>query len=282
MKIEIFDVEHGQCAMIHCPTSGKKLMIDAGHKTGSWWPSVHFSGQQIEVLIISNYDEDHTSDVASVLQYCSVNAIRRNMSVNSARLRQMKAQGGMGLGIQHVHDWIQWTETQPGGAPAQVDLGHVTTRSYYNNYGEGVGQFTDANNLSVVTFVTYSNFTILFPGDLEAVGWRQLLLNPAFQADLRRITVLVASHHGRESGCCTEIFNYCAPKAVIISDAGLQHASQETRGWYANRVPGYQETDGTIRKVLTTCYDGTITINVSTNGMGFVTTERQRNALTPT
>ena len=42
MKIEIFDVEHGQCAMIHCP-NGKKLMIDAGHNGSTpWFPSLHF------------------------------------------------------------------------------------------------------------------------------------------------------------------------------------------------------------------------------------------------
>lgn len=66
MKIEIFDVGHGQCTMITCPPNGKKLMIDAGHNTGKWWPSRHFSGQAIEGLIISNFDEDHTSDVENI------------------------------------------------------------------------------------------------------------------------------------------------------------------------------------------------------------------------
>lgn len=125
------------------------------------------------------------------------------------------------------------------------------------------------------------NFCILFPGDLEVAGWKQLLKNPDFQNVLQHGTVLVASHQGRENGCCDEVFYYASPKAIIISDTGKQHASQEISGWYGNRVLGYQEADGTTRELLTTCYDGTITINVDTNGMGHVTTERQRNALSP-
>ena len=104
MKVEIFDVEHGQCAMISCPPNGKKLMIDAGHASGKWWPSIHFLGQPIEQLIVTNYDEDHTSDVADVLNNCSVKSILRNPSIKAQHLRRMKAAGGMGMGIQRLHD----------------------------------------------------------------------------------------------------------------------------------------------------------------------------------
>ena len=233
-----------------------------------------FFGQEIEKLIITNYDRDHTSDLVDLRANCSVKAITANRSITSQNLASMKAEFGMSDGIKNVHEWLQWVEQQPGGAPVNVDLGVVVTRHYWNQYGTNPGQFTDANNLSVVTFVNYGNFCILFPGDVEVAGWKKLLELPAFQQDLRGVTVLVASHHGRDNGCCEEVFNYASPKAIIISDAGKQHASQETRGWYANRVPGYQEADGTTRKVLTTIFDGTITINVDTNGMGHVTTEK--------
>ena len=280
MKVEIFDVEHGQCAMIHSP-NGKKLMIDAGHNgTKPWWPSIHFIAQNIEQLIITNYDQDHTSDLVDVRRLCNVNAITRNPTISSRNLATMKADFGMSTGIKNVYEYLQWLESMPGGAPVGIDLGTVTTRSYWNNYGPYDGQFTDANNLSVATFVSYGNFTILFPGDLEVAGWKELLKRADFQNDLRRVTVLVASHHGRDNGCCTEIFDYCAPVIVIISDAGKQHATQETRGCYAYRVPGYVETNGTTRKVLTTVFDGSITIDVNTNGFGTIRTEKQRNALT--
>src|ERR1700755_3373503 len=105
MKVEIFDVEHGQCAMITCPPNGKKLMVDAGHNTGKWWPSTHFLGQHIEQLIVTNYDEDHTSDIVGLLQYCQVKSILRNPSIKAQHLKEMKAlTGGMGNGVQRLHD----------------------------------------------------------------------------------------------------------------------------------------------------------------------------------
>lgn len=263
MKIEIFDVEHGQCAMIHCP-NGKKLMVDAGHNASKpWHPSIHFAGQHIEQLIITNYDHDHTSDLPGVWDGCHINAITRNLTISSASLAAMKADYGMGPGIKRVYQWLRNMEAAPGGFTATIDLGQVWTRSYCNNYGFGPGQFTDANNLSVVTFVTYAGFCILFPGDLEVAGWLKLLENPNFCADLERVTVLVASHHGRANGCCDEIYDYCSPQATVISDAGKQHSTQDTVNWYAYRSGGFQDDQGNSRSVLTTRSDGTITIDVN-------------------
>src|SRR6266853_5332058 len=51
--------------------------------------------------------------------------------------------------------------------------------------------------------------------------------------------ILVASHHGRENGCCEELFSRgWKPIVVIISDAGIEHATQETVAWYRARARG--------------------------------------------
>jgi beta-lactamase superfamily II metal-dependent hydrolase len=136
MKIEIFDVEHGQCAMIHCP-NGKKLMIDAGHNgSRPWFPSLHFFGQEIEKLVITNYDQDHTSDLVDLRARCGVKAITANRSISSQNLAAMKAEFGMSAGIRNVYEWLQWLERQPGGSsPASVDLGSVVTTHYWNQHG---------------------------------------------------------------------------------------------------------------------------------------------------
>ncbi len=279
MKVEIFDVEHGQCAMITCPPNGKKLMIDAGHNTGKWWPSSHFKGQNIEELVITNFDEDHTSDVENVRKNCNVKAIARNPSINSSILRQMKeSTGGMGNGIKHLHDWMIQVENAAGGIPITVDLGDVLVNQYWIKYPT----FNDANNLSLVSFVSYGSFTILFPGDLEICGWKEMLKNDDFKNDVRRTTVLVASHHGRENGCCEELYNVnpligWKPCATIISDAGKEHATQETVSWYANRTVGCRSLpNGTERKVFTTRSDGKITIDVEANGTWYIGTARSQ------
>lgn len=267
MRIEIFDVEHGQCAMVHCP-NGKKIMVDTGHNASApWYPSAHFKGIAIECLIHTNLDEDHASDYANVERNCSIRGVIHNPTIGSRELYAMKSQNGMGNGIHTIYEWLKRFERE--GGPISIDLGDVKISWFCNSYTD----FKDTNNLSIATFVSYSNFTILFPGDLEDAGWMKLLEQAEFRECLSKVTVLVASHHGRENGCCDEIFNYCSPTAVIISDAGKQYSTQETQNWYANRVLGYKEGD-IIRKVLTTRQMGTITIDVDCNGFGTVTTQK--------
>lgn len=278
MFIEIFNVELGQCAMIHCP-NGQKVMVDTGHNTSkAWYPSEHFRGQPIERLIISNFDEDHVSDLEDVMKHCGVRMLYRNVSVNLAHLASMKADGGMGPGISYLYRWMQHVEGPNGIRIQPADLGGVQISHYFNPYGNFIGQFADTNNLSFISFVSFAGFTILFPGDLEASGWKALLQTPVIQQELRKVTVLVASHHGRENGCCPEIFNYCTPQAVIISDASVQYATQETTNWYAGRTSGCQTRAGASRKVFTTRNDGHIYLQADINSRWGIETEVERNA----
>src|SRR3546814_6192498 len=117
-------------------------------------------------------------------------------------------------------------------------------------------------------------FTILFGGDMEEAGWRLLLQRPYFREMLGHVKVYVASHHGRENGCCEELFYYMRPDVVIISDYEHRHDTQKTTAWYANRVNGipdytvYQSpfTPRPVRKVLTTRFDGHLEIKPELDG----------------
>jgi hypothetical protein len=86
--------------------------------------------------------------------------------------------------------------------------------------------------------VEYGKFCIVYPGDIEEEGWKTALLNPDFRALLRRVNVFMASHHGRESGLCEEVFEICRPCAFIISDKEMVHATQETTSWYGRHAYG--------------------------------------------
>jgi beta-lactamase superfamily II metal-dependent hydrolase len=113
---------------------------------------------------------------------------------------------------------------------------------------------TDTNNLSLVLFLHCPGLSIVFPGDLEKPGWRNLLLRPDFQAHLARVNIFVASHHGRENGYLPEVFDYCHPQVIIISDESKQYETQETN--YSNRASGIVWNATDTRKVLTTRKDG--------------------------
>jgi len=123
--------------------------------------------------------------------------------------------------------------------------------------------FEDTNNCSLVSFLSIHGLHMVIPGDLECAGWESLLLNPQFRLALSRVNVFVASHHGRESGYCREVFQrrdgsrLCEPELVVMSDSPKVHSTQEmtsTYAWWARGV----NLNGVRRSVLTTRCDGTI------------------------
>ncbi len=267
MKIEVFNVEHGSCIMVTMP-NGKRIMFDAGSRfdpeteTG-WWPSVHFFGQQIEQLVIQNCDNDHVKDYSNVMKYCAVNSILHNHSLSPEILELIKQaeSGSPSKAVQAVADDIKQLRQLPFYT---ADLGNVQRAVFANTCGIGEGEFLDTNNLSLVTFLQYGSFTIAFTGDMEKPGWRQLLKNPWFKYWLSQVTVLVASHHGREYGYCEDIFEFCKPHMVIISDKPIEHDTQkETTQKYRNQCSGiYDFGEKCMRYVYTTRDEGKIEINV--------------------
>jgi len=123
------------------------------------------------------------------------------------------------------------------------------------------------NDLSLVLFIHYGPFTILFPGDLEEAGWQNLLKMPSFQMLLRRTTILVASHHGRKSGFCKETFEHFAPSAVVVSDKTVAHLTQDVDYQSVASPLGVRVVNQTRpRHVLTTRRDGDIVFRVWQDG----------------
>ena len=233
MFIDIFDVGHGSCTGITCP-NGTRITIDCGCRLEPpWFPSVAFRGSPIDLLAIVNLDEDHVGDLAYLWRDVSIRSIFSNPTVNAGALAAMKRVGGMGRGVQMMHGILE--HFGPGLVGSMADGGSVRAWAYFNQYGV---DFTDTNNLSLAVFIRYGSFTILFAGDLETAGWRALLRQPGFIADLSSTTVFVTSHHGRENGCCDEVFQFCRPEVFVISDAEHRYASQDTTDWYRWRARG--------------------------------------------
>lgn len=258
MKIEIFDVELGNCILLTADT-GARMLIDCGHNgSTNWRPSTAFPEMGIDVvdlLVVSNYDNDHVSDLPDFLEKVKVRSLLRNKTVSSADLLQLKSEKGVGAGIDRLTKMI---DSYTGG-PLSVDWGLMSRRVFHNSYP---ADFDDENNLSLVTFIHHGNLHAVFPGDLEKPGWEQLLKNPDFVSELQTVNLFMASHHGRENGICEAAFadGMCSPELVVISDTDIRHETQYTSSWYGNQASGIV-INGQSRKVLTTRNDGKITIN---------------------
>ena len=260
MRVHIFDVEHGECSAIETP-SGEFILIGLGHNSSTGWrPSawVRQRNQRPSCVVLSNLDKDHVSDIANFEPHLRPQSIKANHHINSAWLRAMKIaeSGWIDPSVETALHWMSNVFT--GGAitpPYGMELAY-----FYNS----TAQFQDTNNLSVVTFVRHGQCGVLFPGDLETAGWKALLSNAEFLARLSQTNLLVASHHGRQGGYCADIFRYCRPDAVIISDKSVVHDTQD-HDLYSGHCGGLNFS-GNVRKVLTTRNDGKVTVEIPSFG----------------
>jgi beta-lactamase superfamily II metal-dependent hydrolase len=269
MQIEIFDVGHGHCTMLTAP-NGRRMMLDCGQRWGDetfWTPSLHYFGQTVDALALLNLDEDHVRDFEGMTRSCTVPWILSNPTIGPQEFAVLK-KGGMGRGAKAVAEWL--ARPKAPGLAAEPNLMPVQIRWYYCFYIPGAANTT--NNLSLVVVAQFGAFKIVFAGDLEAAGWRRLLALPSFRQDLMGTSVFVASHHGRESGCCTELFDLFRPQLVIISDDERQFESQDTDDWYRNRCTGaiFADNPSTCRYVATTRKDGSMQIDVDADSRWWI------------
>jgi beta-lactamase superfamily II metal-dependent hydrolase len=253
--------------------ANRLAMIDVG--CGLTWRPSQFIKQRlgrnkVDYLFITNADQDHMSDLDSLWsEGIEVTTVHSNRSLQSAAYTAIKTSGGHTLSQSaRRYASIQDTYTAPVTEPFNDWMGGITAKSFFNPYPT----FIDTNNLSLLVFIKFGSFQILFPGDIEEEGWEELLRRPDFRQELALTTVLVASHHGRENGYCTNVFNYCKPKLMVMSDKRIIHDTQDMTDIYRQRVidhhtdGAYVSTTGTRRHVMTTRSDGTMQFEVCPDG----------------
>lgn len=255
MRFEILDVGHGFCAYLE--TDNDNLVVfDCGYKTDpEFRPSLYLHNRghrSTERLFVTNYDEDHISDLPQLKKRLPVRILHRNKSISPEQLRRLKLESGPITPAMFA--LLEMMQTYSCPATSTPEPPDFDWESYAHPYGD---DFDDTNNISLVTFVRVRDVHIVIPGDLERRGWEKHLENSHFLSALDKVDVFVTSHHGRENGYCPQVFDYCEPHVIIISDGPKQHATQEMVDRYASHAIGVP-FNGQTRRVLTTRKDGCI------------------------
>ncbi|MCI0560821.1 MAG: hypothetical protein MN733_20245, partial [Nitrososphaera sp.] len=147
MELKIFDVEHGACTLLTCD-NGARLMIDCGHNSETGWrPGTYLRNQgitRLDMLAITNYDEDHVSGLPNLLDNVEVEWLWRNKSVTPDTIAYLKSEDGTGPGIQALINMAS-NYTRGEDATPPTFLG-VERQSFCNRYPN----YDDENNLSMV------------------------------------------------------------------------------------------------------------------------------------
>ena len=270
--LQIFDVNHGQCALLTMPSGFGhvyRVLIDCGHavnfRGSPWYPGAHLQSMgvtYIDMLVCTNYDEDHMSGYPDLdARGITVGCILGNPTLSGEAILKLKTERGqdnLGKGIEAIASKLA-ARRQFGWAQVPPDIPGVNMIWTWNPHS----RFDDENNLSLVFTLDIHGHRFMFPGDMECEGWRHMLATcPQFRPVVAGVEVLIASHHGRQSGIYQEMFSLysCAPKLVVISDDYKQYGTQETTEFYSSKaigIWGFRTALG-VRKVLTTRSDGPI------------------------
>lgn len=275
--LQVFDVDHGQCALLTLPGPAGivyTVLIDCGHAVDfdgqPWYPGQHLQHlgiKHIDLLIFTNYDEDHASGFPDLIaRGITIRCILGNPTVPPEAIISLKSETGIGNGIRNVAKVLA-ARRQAGHVEHVPVIPGLQLSYFWNPYPF----FDDENNLSLVANLRIHGWNFLFPGDLEFKGWRNMLTTYApFTAAVSRVHVLMASHHGRANGRYPELFTVygCAPRLVLISDDYKQYDSQETTNYYGSKASGIAWfRGGGPRKTLTTRSDKELRFTFQNGGI---------------
>ena len=271
LKFTIWDVQHGNAIFIQTPT-GKNFVIDLGK--GSYGPHHQFSPlrhlhfkariETIDGLIITHPHLDHIADIQN-LGLMHVNYLHRPKWIDhNVILKGVREQD---LDVFNSYLELDNQYSSAISLPNNPFLAKNNGGLEFEIFCPDV-ESENINNHSLVTIIKYGGTKILIPGDNESQSWENLLDNEDFKNAVRNTDVLIAPHHGRESGYSSELFQYFRPTLTIISDGKYSETSATAN--YSQHSQGAKvqsHNSGLVRRnCLTTRKDGCIQLSIRNNG----------------
>ena len=266
LRFIMWNVQHGSAAYIRTP-SGKHIVIDLGAgEAFSPLKMLRDAGiDRLDHVTITHPHMDHIDDILNFDALAPVVLCTpRHLTEDDIRGSNPPPDQKTEAKIQKYLE-IRRGYSDPVSPQNDIDLSQ-------NNGGVSVKRFSpcqssksNLNNHSVVTVLEYGGVKILVPGDNEAPSWEELLGQQDFVNTIKGTHVLVAAHHGRESGFHRPLFDHFLPYITLVSDGRVVDTSvtgrytEVSRGWDVNKRSGGQET----RYCLTTRNDGWLDVEVT-------------------
>lgn len=261
--MKIWNVDLGLAVHIKAP-NGKYVVIDLG-STEKISPLKDLYGKDVGYMIITHPHLDHFSDIENVgyihppvLSHC------RDYSyaelIKDARMCDQ----------DKITRYCNFVNSYTMPVPAQLD---PRTPTPFNGltidvYSASGCDKSNRNNYSSIVVLKLGRVKIVVCGDNERESFDKLMNQTDFREAVRDAWVLVASHHGRESGYHEEFVKLVSPYITIISDKKGVDTSASQK--YSSMSKGYEVIDtlsGTNEKrlCLTTRKDGNIEVKFGEN-----------------
>jgi len=305
MKIIIFDVSNGSCALAVCP-NGNSLMYDCGSHEDKICPVQKIKSLRGAGLWLSHMKDYRTRD--------GVTYPLTNLVISHPDLDHIK-------NIEKVHKDLtpyllcrQYIEDFPSNVVEQDDESfkyykNNVCANYRGNNPElpdwgferksfsipmntlkndaAFGEEKMKNNSSIVYLLEYPNtnapFRVLFGGDMETIGWDWLIdkNHDGFKDELSKgVDILIPAHHGHVSGYSQKLIDIMGtPSLSVLSKGSETGGDTDVDSRYSTISTGLtvrKLSDSTeeIKYTVTTRSNGNIYIHVDTNGRPRILTDK--------
>jgi len=285
LSIRLWDVEHGLAIWIQTP-NGQNHWIDTGKiaedpqrgENGfdpAGWVKSKYGVKSLDYLIITHPDEDHYNGLPELSSaFYPIKVLCRNKEFINNRTKELFGKDNLSdADIENLkpdkqtlysmhkqyNQSVDWNEN-----PQNPEVnGGVTVQTYHAPYTDNIS----VNNASIIVFYKYKNRLFVVTGDIEKSGWDEVYNNHKVEIDkLIRDSdsvVLVAPHHGRESGYIQEMVDILLPTLILVSD---KYGKEPTDPRFYNA--GYGDfVDGEWKSFASTKTSGMIYIEIDQDGL---------------
>ena len=289
MEVVIFDVGNASCNYI-CSPNKYAMMIDCGsssdkmnpidsilfwnNRGGNYFASKPYitsmgKSYPLALLHITHPDNDHVRNAERIYKELTPYLLCRNYSEkfddantidNAYKNKLDKAYRGDNA---ELIDWGFEYETT-----FSIPIETVKSDSLLRGKVR--------NNSSIIRYIKYCGVRILFSGDLESAGWDWLAKNDAYFRIVmsQGIDILIAPHHGHDSGFPKALFELTGNvKMIILSkDTEASKDGSDVYSGYSNYAVGMKYFNSNDKcdyfaKVMTTRSNGNIYVIVEPNGL---------------
>lgn len=254
--MKVWDVELGLAVHVQAP-NGKYIVIDLGSKDGVA-PLQSLCYKNVGYMVVTHPHHDHFSDIQNI-GYAKPDVLWRVKSYSRKELME----GVQEKDKKDFEKYCDFCETYSGTLTTEKDPSSGTP---FNGLTAEVFQTTSCdkankNNFSGIVVLKLGNAKVVVCGDNEKESLEILMKDDSFKEAIADAYVLVAPHHGRESGYYDEFVAKVRPYLTIISDTskGTTSVTEKydayTKGYSVYNCSTRRNED---RKCVTTRKDGNI------------------------
>lgn len=257
----VYNVQLGLAVHVKAP-NGKYIIIDLGTGVsggGNESPLLKRRYDDIGYMIITHPHLDHIDDILN-FDVNSPSTLHRATSITNDEVMEGVRECDKPKFKKYCE--INSRYTHPVSSSTDPDNPDNYGGLAINVFSTSLCDKENFNNFSAITVFQLAGCKIVVCGDNETESFDILMKSDSFKESVRNADVLVAPHHGRESGYHDDFVSLVNPSITIISDTKKSNASAVDK--YKAKSSGWKVWDrnggSDKRYCLTTRNDGNIRV----------------------